>query len=144
MSDMPPPPPSQPAQPQPQPGMGGTPSAVGANKNLYTILAWALFPPIGSLIFLFVGKDDPDLKYNAAAATVIHGASLVVYIVLWILGAVTLGILLPLAWLWSLVWFVMWAVGLVLALQANGARVSYPVVGTLADRYVPMVEGWAQ
>lgn len=140
MSDMPPPPPSQPAQP----GMGGTPSAVGANKNLYTILAWALFPPIGSLIFLFVGKDDPDVKYNAAAATVIHGSSLILYIVLWILGVVTLGILLPLAWLWSVVWFVIWLVGLILALQANGGRVRFPVVGTMADKYVPMVEGWAK
>lgn len=140
MSDMPPPPPGQPAQP----GMGGTPSAVGANKNLYTILAWALFPPIGSLIFLFVGKDDPDVKYNAAAATVIHGASLILYIVLWILGVVTVGILLPLAWLWSIVWFVIWLVGLILALQANGTRVRFPVVGTMADKYVPMVEGWAK
>ena len=140
MSETPPPPPSQPAQP----GMGGTPSAVGANKNLYTILAWVLFPPIGSLIFLFVGKDDPDVKYNAAAATVIHGASLIVYIILWILGVVTVGILFPLAVLWSVVWFVIWVVGLVLSLQANGGRVHFPVVGTMADQYVPMVESWAK
>jgi len=140
MSDMPPPPPSQPAQPP----MGGASSSVGANKNLYTILAWALFPPIGSLIFLFVGKDDPDVKYNAAAATVIHGGSLILYIVLWILGVVTVGILLPLAWLWSVVWFVIWLVGLILALQANGGRVKFPVVGTMADKYVPMVESWAK
>ena len=58
MSQMPPPPP--PGQPAP---MGGT-GAVGSNKNLYTILAWALFPPIGSLIFLFVGKDDADVKWT--------------------------------------------------------------------------------
>lgn len=140
MSDMPPPPPSQPAQP----GMGGTPSSVGANKNLYTILAWALFPPIGSIIFLFVGKDDPDVKYNAAAATVIHGASLIIDIILWILSAVTLGILFPLVSIWGIVWFVIWLVGLILALQANGGRVRFPVVGTMADRYVPMVEGWAK
>lgn len=140
MSDMPPPPPSQPAQPP----MGGTPSAVGSNKNLYTILAWALFPPIGSLIFLFVGKDDPDVKYNAAAATVIHGASLIIYIILVILSAVTLGLLSPLAFIWFVIWFIAWVVGLILALQAGGGRVRFPVVGTMADRYVPMVEGWAK
>jgi len=140
MSDMPPPPPSQPAQPP----MGGASSSVGANKNLYTILAWALFPPIGSLIFLFVGKDDPDVKYNAAAATVIHGASLIIDVVLWILSAVTLGVLFPLASIWGIVWFVIWLVGLILALQANGGRVRFPVVGTMADKYVPMVEGWAK
>ncbi|HET7420262.1 MAG TPA: hypothetical protein VFL27_07765 [Candidatus Dormibacteraeota bacterium] len=140
MSDMPPPPPGQPAQPP----MGGAPSTVGSNKNLYTILAWALFPPIGSLIFLFVGKDDPDVKYNAAAATVVHGGFFIVDIILWILSGVTLGILSPLAVIWGILWFVAWLVGLVLSLQANGGRVSFPVVGTMADKYVPMVEGWAK
>src|SRR5258706_13732153 len=110
MSQMPPPPPGQPAP------MGGTPSAVGSNKNLYTILAWALFPPIGSLIFLFVGKDDADVKYNAANATVIHGGVLIGYIVLWGISA----IILPLAILAAIlgfIWVVGWAVGLILALQ---------------------------
>src|SRR5256885_2096619 len=137
MSQMPPPPPGQQA---PQPGM---PSAAGGNKNLYTILAWALFPPIGSLIFLFVGKDDPDVKYNAAAATVIHGAALAVWIVLWILTI----IILPIAFLlllWDVVWFVIWLIGLILSLQAHGGRVNFPVVGQMANQYVPMVEGWAK
>lgn len=139
MSDMPPPPPGQPAQPP----MGGAPSTVGANKNLYTILAWALFPPLGSLIFLFVGKDDPDVKYNAAQAVVIHGAAFAVWIILRILTI----ILLPIAFLliiWDIVWFAMWLVGLILALQAHGARVSYPVVGSMAQQYVPAVESWAK
>ena len=140
MSQMPPPPPQQP-QPAPQPGMS---SAVGGNKNLYTILAWALFPPIGSLIFLFVGKDDPDVKYNAAAATVIHGASLIIYIVLWVLAVVTVGILGFLPLLWWVVWFVIWLVGLILAASAHGARVRFPVIGPMADQWVPMVEGWAK
>src|ERR1700687_2116566 len=124
MSQMPPP-------PQPAP-MGGSPSAAGANKSLYSILAWALFPPIGRLIFLFVGKDDPDVKYNAAAATVIHGAALAVYIILWILAVIILPLAI-LASIWGFVWFVMWIIGLVLAIQAKGAHVRYPVVGTMAD-----------
>ena len=107
MSQMPPPPASQPA----------SPSAAG-NKNLYTILAWALFPPIGSLIFLFVGKDDPDVKYNAAAATVIHGAALALYIILWILAVIVLQLAI-LASIWGFVRFVMWIIGLVLAIQAK-------------------------
>ena len=137
MSQIPPPPPGQPTP------MGG-PSSVGSNKNLYTILAWALLPPIGSLIFLFVGKDDPDVKNNAAQATVIHGAALIIDIVLWILASITLGLLAILAILWGFVWFVIWLVGLILALQANGSRVNFPVVGPMAQTYVPMVEGWAK
>lgn len=136
MSQMPPPP------PQPAP-MGGTPSATAANKSLYSILAWALFPPIGSLIFLFVGKDDPDVKYNAAAATVIHGAAFIVYLVLWVVSAIIIPLAI-LALLWGFVWFVMWIIGLILAIQAKGARVRFPVVGGMAEKYVPMVEGWAK
>jgi uncharacterized membrane protein len=137
MSQIPPPPPGQPAP------AGGT-GAVGSNKNLYTILAWALLPPIGSIIFLFVGKDDPDVKYNAAQATVIHGAALVIDILLWILATVTLGLLSPLALLWGLVWIAIWVVGLILALQANGSRVTFPVLGPMVQQWVPMVEGWAK
>ena len=138
MSQMPPPPPGQP------PPMGGTPSAAGGNKNLYTILAWALFPPIGSLIFLFVGKDDPDVKYNSANATVIHGAALVIYIVTIILSAVTVGILFFLPILWYFIWFIVWVIGLILALQAGGRRFEFPGIQGLASKYVPMVEGWAK
>jgi uncharacterized membrane protein len=121
--------------------MGG--SAAGSNKNLYTILSWAALPPIGSLIFLFVGKDDPDVKYNAAQAVVIHGAALIVWIILRILTAafLPLGILLV---LFDLVWFVVWVVGFVLALQAHGNRVNFPVLGPTAANYVPMVESWAK
>jgi uncharacterized membrane protein len=133
MSQMPPPPPGQPA-------MGGSP-AVGSNKNLYTILAWALFPPIGSLIFLFVGKDDPDVKNNAAQAFVIHGAAFIVWIIAVIIGTFTLGISVL---IWDIVWFVIWLVGLILALQAGGKRVNFPVLGPMVANYVPMVEGWAK
>jgi uncharacterized membrane protein len=123
--------------------MGGTPGAVGSNKNLYTILAWALFPPIGSLIFLFVGKDDADVKYNAANATVIHGGFLVVYIVLWVISAIIWPLAI-LAAIWGFIWFVAWVIGLILALQAGGRRVSYPGIQGIASPYVPMVEGWAK
>ena len=136
MSQMPPPP----SQPTP---MGGTPSAAGANKNLYSILAWALFPPIGSLIFLFVGKDDPDVKYNAASATVVHGAMLVVYIVLWIISLIVWPLAI-LAAIWGFVWFVVWVVGVIVALQAGGKRINFPVIGPMVASYIPMVEGWAK
>jgi uncharacterized membrane protein len=136
MSQIPPPPPGQPAP------MGGS-GAVGSNKNLYTILAWALLPPIGSLIFLFVGKDDPDVKYNAAQALVIHGAALIVWIVLWVLTIVILPLVFLLI-LWDIVWFFIWLVGLIISWQAAGNRVSFPVLGPIAAAYVPMVENWAK
>src|SRR5215472_2400654 len=124
MSDLPPPPPSNQPAPASQPGAGGG----GSNKNLYTVLAWGLFPPIGSLIFLFVGKDDPDVKYNAAEALVIHGAAFAVWVVLRILAAISLffGFIIV---LWLLVWFVIWLIGVIVALQSGGNRVNYPLLG---------------
>jgi uncharacterized membrane protein len=121
--------------------MGG--SAAGSNKNLYTILAWAALPPIGSLIFLFVGKDDPDVKNNSAQAVVIHGGMFIIWLILFVLSI----LILPLAFLlllFDIIWFVVWLVGLVLALQAGGNRVKFPVLGPIAAGYVPMVEGWAK
>src|SRR6184192_1776188 len=100
MASSPPPPP--PGQPAPMGGMSGAPAG---NKNLYTILAWALFPPIGSLIFLFVGKDDPDVKNNAAQAVVIHGGAFAVWIIAVIIGTFTLGITVL---IWDFVWFIIW------------------------------------
>jgi len=133
-SSPPPPPPGQPAP------MGG-PSGAASNKNLYTILAWALFPPIGSLIFLFVGKDDPDVKNNAAQAFVIHGVAFIIWIIAVIIGTFTLGITVL---IWDFVWFIIWLIGLILALQAGGRRVSFPVIGPMVASYVPAVEGWAK
>jgi uncharacterized membrane protein len=123
--------------------MGGAPSTAGSNKNLYTILAWVLAPPIGSLIFLFVGKDDPDVKNNAANAVLVHGAMLAVYIILWIVSVIIWPLAI-LATLWGFIWFLVWIVGLVLALQAGGKRVSFPLLGPMVSSYVPMVEGWAK
>ena len=73
MSQMPPPPPSAP--------MSATPSAAGSNKKTYTILAYLLGWLTG-FIFLFVGKDDPDVKWNAANSIVVFGGLSVVNIVL--------------------------------------------------------------
>jgi uncharacterized membrane protein len=137
MSQIPPPPPGQPAP------MGGTPGVVGSNKNLYTILAWVLFPPIGSLIFLFVGKDDPDVKYNSANAVLVHGVMFAVYIVLWVISVIVWPLAI-LAAIWGFVWFIVWVVGLILALQAGGRRFSFPLLGPMVSSYVPMVEGWAK
>jgi uncharacterized membrane protein len=138
MSQIPPPPPGQPT-----PMGGGAPGAAASNKNLYTILAWALFPPIGSLIFLFVGKDDPDVKNNSANAVLVHGAMLAVYIILWIVSAIVWPLAI-LATIWGFIWFIVWLVGLILALQAGGRRVNFPLLGPMVASYVPMVEGWAK
>lgn len=144
----PPPGPSDPNQSMqpppasgPPPSYGGT-SSTASNKKLYTILAWVLAPPIGSLIFLFVGKDDPDVKYNSANAVVVHGAFFAVYIVLWIVSAIIWPLAI-LATIWGFLWFVGWIVGLILALQSNGNRFSFPVLTPMLAGLETSVEGLA-
>jgi len=120
MSQMPPPP-SQPAP------MGG--SAAGSNKKTYTVLAY-LLGWITGLIFLFVGKDDPDVKWNAANSIIIFGGLSIVNLILTLvhLGVVT--------WVVTLVGFVYWVIFIVKALQGHGERIPAPGVSSFLDRYV--------
>jgi uncharacterized membrane protein len=121
MSQIPPPPPGQP------PPMGGM-QAAGSNKKLYTILAYGLWW-IGGLIFLFVGKDDPDVKWNAAQSIVIFGG---LSIVSFILGFIPIiGLLGIILWLIGVIY---WIIFLILSIQGNGEKIPAPVIG-------PMIAG---
>src|SRR5436189_215197 len=124
MSQMPPPPPSQPAP------VGGTPSTAGSNKKTYTILAYVL-GWLGGLIFLFVGKDDPDVKWNAANSLLIFGGLSVVMIVLSFIPPVFF--LVYVLWLVGLVY---WVIFLVKALQGNGERIPAPGISNFLSPYV--------
>ena len=126
MSQMPPPP------PQPTP-MGGSPSAVGGNKKTYTILAYVL-GWIGGLIFLFVGKDDPDVKWNAANSLVIFGGLSVVILILSFIPVINFLVFV----LW-LVGFVYWVIFLVQSLQGNGERIPAPGISGFINKYVDQV-----
>src|ERR1700694_3301512 len=123
MSQIPPPPPSQPAP------MGGA-GAVGSNKKTYTILAYLLGWLTG-LIFLFVGKDDPDVKWNAANSIVIFGGLSVVNLILSfipVVNVLTVGVLI--------VGFIYWVIFMIQALQGTGQRIPAPGIAPYINRYV--------
>jgi uncharacterized membrane protein len=121
MSQIPPPPPGQPAP------MGGTPSAAGSNKKTYTILAY-LLGWITGLIFLFVGKDDPDVKWNAANSIVIFGVLAVVSIVA--------SFIPPVNFVVFVVGFIYWAIIMFQALQGTGQRIPAPGIAPYINKYV--------
>jgi uncharacterized membrane protein len=123
MSQMPPPPASQPTP------MGGS-SAAGSNKKTYTILAYLLGWLTG-LIFLFVGKDDPDVKWNAANSVVVFGGLSVLNLILSFIPVVNV-----LVFVISLIGFVYWVIFMVKALQGNGERIQAPLIGTYINTYV--------
>ncbi len=124
MSQIPPPPPSQPAP------TGGTPSAAGSNKKTYSILAY-LVGWITGLIFLFVGKDDPDVKWNAANSIVVFGGLQIIIIVLGFIPVVNL-----LTVILGIVAFIYWVVFLVQGLQGTGQRIQAPLIGSFINPYV--------
>lgn len=124
MSQIPPPPPSQPAP------MGGTPGAAGSNKKTYSILAY-LLGWITGLIFLFVGKDDPDVKWNAANSVIVFGGIQIIIIVLGFIPVVNL-----LSVILGLVAFVYWVIFLIQGLQGTGQRIEAPLIGSFINPYV--------
>lgn len=129
MSQMPPPPP--PGQPAPMGGAG----TVGSNKKTYTILAYAL-GWIGGLIFLFVGKDDPDVKWNAAQSLLIFGSLTIVIVILGFIPVIGL-----IGFLFWIVGFIYWVIFLVQSIQGNGERIPAPVIGSMIAPYVSQLEG---
>ncbi|TMC98845.1 MAG: hypothetical protein E6J05_07500 [Chloroflexi bacterium] len=124
MSQIPPPPPGQPA---PMSGAG----AAASNKRMYTILAYVL-GWLGGLIFLFVGKDDPDVKWNASQSLIIFGGLSIVIVILSFIPVV--------GWIAEFILFVIgfifWVYFLVQSLQGTGQRIPAPVIGTTIAPYV--------
>lgn len=124
MSQIPPAPPGQPAP------MGGS-GAVGSNKKTYTILAYVL-GWLGGLIFLFVGKDDPDVKWNASQSLIIFGGLSIAILILEfipVLGWIAAALLF-------LFGFVLWVMFLIQSLQGTGQRIPAPIVGPMIATYV--------
>jgi len=124
MSQIPPPPPGQPA---PMSGAG----AAASNKRMYTILAYVL-GWLGGLIFLFVGKDDPDVKWNASQSLIIFGG---LSILIFILGFIPVVNVISWFVLFG-IGFIFWVYFLVQSLQGTGQRIPAPVIGTTIAPYV--------
>jgi uncharacterized membrane protein len=123
MSQMPPPPPSEPT---PAP-MGGTSSASGSNAKTNVILAY-LFWWVTGLIFLFVGKNDPDVKWNAAQSVVVLGG-------LWLIAAILNAIhLWPVGALVYLIAFIYWIIFLIGAFNYKGGHIEAPLIGQFTNQ----------
>jgi uncharacterized membrane protein len=123
MSQVPPPPPSQPAS------SGGTPAASNSRTNV--ILAYLLWWVTG-IIFLFVGKDDPDVKWNAAQSVVVLGG-------IWLISFVVGFIFFPLSALLYLVGLVYWVIFLIGAFNYTGGHIKAPGIAQFTDQLTDSV-----
>ena len=123
MSQMPPPPPSQPAP------MGGTPGSTASSAKNNVILSY-LFWWISGLIFLFVAKNDPDVKWNAAQSIVVLGG-------FWLIGVILSSVLGSLAWIGWIIYavgVVYWIIFLVGAFNYKGGRIAAPGIGQFTNQ----------
>ncbi|HET9781452.1 MAG TPA: hypothetical protein VFR33_06705 [Candidatus Dormibacteraeota bacterium] len=123
MSQVPPPPSSQPAP------TGGTSAASNAKTNV--ILAYLLWWITG-LIFLFVAKNDPDVKWNAAQSVVVLGG-------IWLIGIIVSLIFPPVGYLIYLVGVVYWIIFLVGAFNYQGGHVKAPGIAQFTDNLTDSV-----
>lgn len=113
------------------------PQSAGLDKKTSAILSYVLGWLTG-IIFLFVGKNDPDVKFHAAQSIVFFGAVSVVNFVLGILGSLlgTLGIIFSLAaFAVVILAVVVWIMAMVQANNTGGVRAELPIVGKFVAPY---------
>ncbi len=121
-------------QTPPGPPQGNPPSAAsGVDKRTGSTLAY-LVVWITGIIFLFVGKNDPDVKYHAAQSVVTFGGLTVLQVALDIVGGYV-GVFTALAGLVGLAQFLCWLYCLYRAWTGGGARFQIPVIGGLVTPY---------
>jgi uncharacterized membrane protein len=129
MQNPPGPPGPPPPGPQgPPPAMAGT----GMDKKTAALLSY-LVTWITGIIFLFVGKNDPDVKYHAAQSIVFFGGISIIEILVNIVTSISsaLGFLSWLNFLLNIVILVGWIYCLYKAWTGNGARFEIPVIGSI-------------
>ncbi|WP_181698036.1 DUF4870 domain-containing protein [Nocardia sp. GTS18] len=117
--------------------------STGLDKKTSAILSYALGWLTG-IIFLFVGKNDPDVKFHAAQSIVFFGAVSVLNIVLSIAGSLlgALGIIFSLAGLaLGIFALVVWIMAMVGANNKGGVRAELPVVGKFTAPYADQLAG---
>ncbi len=135
----PPPPGQQPPGYQP-PGyqpQGYQSSAPSVDKKTGAVLSYLLWWITG-LIFLFVGRDDPDVKYHAAQSVVFFGAMTVVFALVSILRGLVgvIDVLLGVVdFALVVVWIIAWITCMMRAASGNGMRFEIPFVGPWVTPY---------
>ncbi|MBH0779356.1 DUF4870 domain-containing protein [Nocardia bovistercoris] len=113
------------------------PQSTGPDKKTSAVLSYALGWVTG-IVFLFVGKHDPDVKFHASQSIVFFGAVSALNIVLSIVGSLlgALGIVFSLAGLALGVFaVVVWIMAMVAANSSSGVRVELPLVGKFVAPY---------
>ena len=113
----------------------------GLAPNLAALIA-VLFPPLSSVIFLFLEKRNAFVRFWAMQGVVLGGAAIIFGIISAVIGTILGHILFLLGWLWFLVaslvnlaFVVVWIVMIIKAF--GGQEWEVPVLGPIARQQLP-------
>jgi len=123
-----------------QPGYQQPATSSGIDKRTGAFLSY-LLGWITGLIMLFVGKNDPDVKYHAAQSLVFFGGLTVINFILGILGGLSHALFF-FGWITDVIalfGFIMWIVCLYKAWSGGGARFQIPIVGSFVSPYAEQI-----
>ncbi|MFC8046272.1 DUF4870 domain-containing protein [Nocardia sp. NPDC057353] len=115
----------------------------GLDKKTSAILSYALGWLTG-IVFLVLGKNDPDVRFHAAQSIVFFGAVSVLNIALSIVGSLlgTVGIIFSLAgFALSVCTAVVWVMSMLQANKTGGVRAEMPLVGKFVAPYADRLAG---
>ena len=131
-------PPGQPYGQPPQRSSSGMDSKTGS--LVAYILQW-----LTGIIMLFVGKDDPNIKYHAAQSVVFFGGLTVLNILVRIVDAFLpsgIGFILGLVlFVFGIYQFIVWILCMVWAWTRNGERFQIPLLGGIVTPYAERLAG---
>lgn len=128
-----PPPGPPPGPPAGQPAGHQPAASSGIDKRTGALLSY-LVTWLTGIIFLFVGKNDPDVKFHAAQSIVTFGSLTVLQIAFGIIGAYV-GFVGLIGTLLGLVQFILWIFCLYKAWTGAGQRFEIPVIGSFITPY---------
>ncbi|MDQ6743348.1 MAG: hypothetical protein M3Z97_10640 [Candidatus Dormibacteraeota bacterium] len=123
-----------------QPGYQQPAASSGIDKRTGAFLSYLLWWITG-LIFLFVGKNDPDVKYHGAQSLVFFGGVSVINFVLNVIAGFSHALFF-LGWIAGLIWLfavIMWVVCMYKAWSGGGARFQIPIVGGFVSPYAEQI-----
>jgi uncharacterized membrane protein len=121
----------------------GRQSAVPIDKRTGAALSYLLWWITG-IIFLYVGRSDPDVRYHAAQSTIFFGAVTGLELVVQVVGSVIGALAVPLGIaMFGVIVFAIavWGMCLYRAIVLDGARFELPWVHGVVTPYAEQLSG---
>ncbi|NJE42139.1 DUF4870 domain-containing protein [Thermococcus sp. GR6] len=118
-------------------------TSLGMEENVEALLAYVLGWLTG-IIFLVLEKESDFVRFHAMQSTITFIGLTIIWVVLWILGAILSIIAGPLGLLFTLLGTLVWLAWLVFLILGilkayQGEYYKFPIFGNLAEKWVGKV-----